>query len=102
MKERRNISSVRKVEILRELLENNKSVSDLAEHYEIHPNLIGRWKKELFEQAVKMFEQKNEKPNRKEEKKMQKLEEKLRKRERLIAELVEENIELKKNENGEI
>jgi transposase-like protein len=102
MKERKNISAVKKVEILRELLENNKTATELAEHYEVHPNLIGRWKKDLFEQAVKMFEQKNEKPNRKEEKRIQKLEEKLRKRERLIAELVEENIELKKNENGEI
>ena len=49
---RQKISAEKKVMILRELLENDISISDLAEKYHVHPNLIGKWKKQLFEGAV--------------------------------------------------
>ena len=37
-----------KVKILREHLENQVSISELSERYRIHPNMIYKWKKELF------------------------------------------------------
>ena len=52
---RRKISAEQKVKILRELLDNDVSITDLAEKYGIHPNVISRWKKELFEGAVGIF-----------------------------------------------
>jgi transposase len=46
---RKHYSSTRKVEILREHLENGISISELARRYSIHPNMIHNWKKQLFE-----------------------------------------------------
>ena len=48
MKTKRKISAEKKVEILRELLENSKSISEIAEENGVHPNLIYKWKKTLF------------------------------------------------------
>jgi len=53
MSERKHLSADQKVIILRELLENNVPVSQLAEKYNIHPNDIYNWKKKLFESAIK-------------------------------------------------
>lgn len=100
---RKRIKAEKKVEILRELLDNKKSLTELAEEYDIHPQVISRWKKELFEGAVQTFTQAKKDPaERKKQKKIEKLEETLQKRDTLIAELVSENIELKKNEDGDI
>lgn len=90
----------KKVEILRELLENKVSISDLSEKYNIHPNVIGKWKKSLFENAVETFKQKSPRKSNKENKKIKDLEETIQIRDSLIAELVTENIKLKKNLNG--
>jgi len=49
MSTRRRFSSEEKVIILREHLDNNVKVSELATKYKVHPNMILRWKKELFE-----------------------------------------------------
>lgn len=98
---RRKLSSEKKVEILREHLDNKVSISELSEKYGIHPNLISRWKKDLFENAVNIFSQKKGKTNSTADKKISKLEETLQIRDSLIAELVSENIQLKKKENGE-
>ncbi|MBM4177172.1 MAG: transposase, partial [Ignavibacteria bacterium] len=47
-RERRHYSSDQKVLILRELLENNIPISQLAEKYNVHVNDIYNWKKKLF------------------------------------------------------
>lgn len=59
-----------KVLILREHWENKVSISDLAEKYHVHPNLIGRWKKELFEGAVGTCSRKQNKDNTRAEQKL--------------------------------
>jgi transposase-like protein len=102
MSERKHHSAEQKIIILRELLENNVPISQLAEKYNIHPNDIYNWKKKLFESAVNIFNSKQPKQTTSaEEKKIAKLEEKLKDREEAITYLVTENIELKKNINGE-
>ena len=53
--QRRKIRAEEKVIILRELLENNRSISELSEQYEVNPNLIYRLKKQLFESAVEII-----------------------------------------------
>ena len=97
---RRKISSEQKMMILRERLENDVSITDLAEKYKIHPNLIGRWKKELFEGAVAIFNKKLKSQNKRKDTKITELKAMLQKRDTLIAHLVSENVELKKNEFG--
>lgn len=101
MSERKHLSADQKVIILRELLENNIPVSQLAEKYSIHPNDIYNWKKKLFESAADIFTTKNIKNTSAAEKRIEKLEEKLKDRQEAITYLVTENIELKKNINGE-
>lgn len=104
MKNRKRYSPEKKVIILRELLENNISVSELAEKYGIHPNDIYNWKKKLFEGATEILQNKNgkSKSSSKEEKKISKLESKLKDRDEAIAMLLKENIEIKKSIDGEI
>jgi transposase-like protein len=86
--------------ILREHLENDVSITDLAEKYKIHPNLIGRWKKELFEGAVAVFDRQTKSQDKRKDTKIADLKKTLQKRDTLIAHLVSENVELKKNELG--
>lgn len=100
--QRRRFSSKQKVEILREVLENGKKISDVAEEHGVSPNMITRWKKQLFEGALETFDSKKEKKDKKKEKKIESLEENLQKRDTLIAELVEQNAELKKKYNGDV
>lgn len=52
-KQRKHYSPEQKVLILRELLENNVPISQLAEKYQVHVNDIYNWKKKLFEGAAK-------------------------------------------------
>ena len=70
---RRKISPELKVMILREHLENDVSITDLAEKYKIHPNLIGRWKKELFEGAVAIFDKKSKSKDKRKDTKITEL-----------------------------
>ena len=47
MSERKRLTAEQKVMILRELLENNVPISQLAEKYSVHVNDIYNWKKKL-------------------------------------------------------
>jgi transposase-like protein len=102
MNQRKHVSPEQKVMILRELLENQVSLSDLSEKYGVHPNVLHRWKKELFEGAVDIFSRKHRKESAKETRQLERLAAKLKQKDELIAELVQDNIELKKSINGEI
>jgi len=92
---RTRFSPEEKVAILREHLEKNVTVPDLCEKYRIHPNQFYKWKKELFEKAAALFVGKT--TTRKEEEKASKLERALKDRNEIIAELLQENIKLKKS-----
>ena len=96
---RRRYSPEQKVQILRDHLEKNISVPDICEKYRIHPNQFYRWKKAFFEGAIETFSQKQGKKSASD--KLTKLEERLKDRNEVIAELLQENIKLKK-ESGEI
>ena len=100
--QRRKISAEQKVIILRELLENSRSISELSTEYNINPNLIYRWKKQLFEQAVEIFAQKSNKKETLQDREIEKLKTALSKRETAISVLLQDNIELKKSSLGNI
>jgi len=102
MAERKRYTSEQKIMILRELLENNTPISQVAEKFNVHVNDIYNWKKKLFENAVAIFEAKPGVSSTIHEKKIDKLEAKLKKNEETISWLVTENVELKKNIDGEI
>jgi transposase-like protein len=97
MQEKKHYTPEFKVKIVREYLENQVSISILSEQYKINPNLIYKWKKDLFEGASEIFTRKQVEIDRKSETKIKLLEEKIRHKDSLISELVEDNVKLKKN-----
>ena len=94
---RKNFTAEQKVAFLKEHLEKQVPVAELCEKHRIHPNQFYRWKKELFENAVDIFSSKR---GRKKKSALPDPEAKLKERNEVIAELLEENLKLKKLNGG--
>jgi len=102
MEKRKHLSPQQKVIILREHLENQVPLSQLSERYQVHVNVLYKWKKQLFEEAVGIFSQKQTRESRGQTGRIVLLENRLKDKDRLISELVEDNISLKKSLTGSI
>jgi len=53
---RRKHSPAFKAKVALEALRGEKTIAEIASQYEIHPNLITQWKKQLSEEAASLFE----------------------------------------------
>lgn len=52
---RRQFSADWKAKIALEAIKGQRTVQEIASHYEIHPNVVTRWKRELLERAAEVF-----------------------------------------------
>lgn len=94
-KSRRNFSAEEKIRILREYLEDGKSTADICEKYRIHPTQLSEWKRIFFQNAATVFAK--QKDNKRVQKKLEHLETEIKDRNEVIAELLQENLKLKKS-----
>ena len=101
MGNRKRYTAEEKSKILREVLEDGKSVSDVAEKHGLHPNNIFKWRKQLLEEGKQTFQTKRPDISKKAtERKITALEEKIKQKDEVIAELAEELLILKKKNIG--
>jgi transposase len=97
-KPRRHFSGPEKVAILRRHLLDKTPVSNLCDEFGIAPNLFYRWQKEFFENGHAAFDndRKSKTVEDAKERKIVQLEAKLQRKNEVIAELMEEHTQLKK------
>ena len=96
-RERRHFSPQQKVAILKRHLVDGVPISDLCDEHHIQPAQFYLWQKQLFENGSAAFERRTKHPGPKpEEQKIQQLQAKLATKNEVIAELMEENVHLKK------
>jgi transposase len=65
---RRNHSALFKAKVAVEALKGEQTLVELAEHFQVHPNQITEWKKQLLDRAPELFdkEKKSNEPDIKE------------------------------------
>jgi transposase-like protein len=57
-KQRRKHSSEFKARVALEAIRGVKTLSEIAREFEIHPVMVGNWKKEMLEHLPELFEKK--------------------------------------------
>jgi transposase len=100
MTTRRQFSAEEKVQILRLHLLEHKPISEICEQYQLNPNLFYRWQKELFEHGTAAFARPEngaaDRPVQKLQKENSQLKAKLATKDEVIAEIMAEQVRLKK------
>jgi len=101
MGKRKRYAAEEKMKILRELQEDGKTISQIAEKYEVHPNCIFKWRKQHLEMGIQGFKTtRNDITNKAKDRKITLLEDKIKHKDEVIAELAQELLELKKKYPG--
>lgn len=57
---RRKFSSAFKARVAIEALKERETLAELSKRFEVHPNIIGKWKQEFLEKSSTVFESKSE------------------------------------------
>ena len=101
MSKRKQFTPEQKVAIVRRHLVEKTPISDLCDELGIHANQYYNWQKQLFENAAAAFQRRPNKANEKRrqnagERQIEQLEQKLQDRNEVVAELLQEHVQLKK------
>jgi transposase len=59
---RKKFSPAFKFKVVLEALKEQSTLSEMAQKYEVHPNVISRWKAEFLDKAESVFDSKSNKP----------------------------------------
>jgi transposase-like protein len=60
---RRKFSAGFKAQVAIEALKERESLAELSKRFEVHPNMISKWKQEFIEHGAEVFEKKKESGN---------------------------------------
>ena len=99
-KRRKKLGGEEKVALLKRHLLGREAVSAICEDSGIAPNQFYRWQKEFFENGAAAFQKNGRAENarvRKLEDEVVRLQERIARKEKVIAEIAEDNVKLKKN-----
>jgi transposase-like protein len=61
---RKSFTNEFKAKVALEAIREQKTIAQLASEYDVHPNQISLWKKQLLEGAAELFERPNKKAMR--------------------------------------
>jgi transposase len=98
-RQRRHFTPEQKVAILRLHLLENMPVSDLCEQHQLSVNLFYLWQKQFFENGAAAFANSGKRHQALQDvkdRKIASLEDKLQRKNEVLAELMEEHVQLKK------
>jgi transposase len=99
-KPRKNYTPPEKVAILRRHLIDHVPVSDLCDEYQLSPTLFYAWQKLFFENGAAAFQRTADSAEQAHLRTIAALHDKLRRKNEVVAELMEEHIQLKKELGG--
>jgi transposase len=100
MTARRQFSAQEKVEILRLHLLEHKPISEVCEQYQLNPTVFYRWQKDLFDHGTAAFDRaengSTDRTAQKTQREIVQLKAKLASKDEVIAEIMAEQVRLKK------
>lgn len=100
-RKRKNYTPEEKVAILKRHLLEKVPVSDLCDELGLNPTVFYGWQKLFFENGAAAFEKTRRRQADRRDQKIEKLEAKLAQKNEVVAELMQEHLQLKK-ELGEL
>jgi transposase-like protein len=93
---RKHLTPDQKVTVLKRYLVEKTPISDLCDEYGIQPSQVYQWQKVFFENGVAAFERTGRRTEDPNQRKVAALEAKLQQKNEVIAELMQEHVQLKK------
>ncbi len=98
-KPRKHYSPPEKIAILRRHLIDKVPVSDLCDQHQLQPTVFYGWQKQLFERGTVAFERQGNgrKVQDVKDQRIAALEQKIQRKNEVVAELMEEHVQLKKD-----
>jgi transposase-like protein len=93
---RKRLTGSQKVAVLKRYLVDKTPISDLCDECGIHPSQVYQWQKVLFENGEAAFQRTGRQAEDPNQRKVAALEAKVQQKNEVIAELMQEHIQLKK------